>query len=250
VNQTEFINKLIELMYVFTPEGRKRIFSDLKRVNTQILCSGSNGNKPCKGVSAFGVPNVKLIQSRLSESDSSGNFIDIDVNWKMTSGVKFSIFETQKAVRVVLYYLYDLYQNDEYKPFVMVFLKELSGNNFSLIRLLSQPKYKSKNPGNKLVGKQTLNNNIKNKGYVLEHTIPLKVLITKISLMFNENTLDVELDYVMMKLFAVWLNTDDDILLKKSGLNSKMPPNWTWDDDPLERYWYAGINKDSLEIIS
>ena len=68
--------------------------------------------------------------------------------------------------------------------------------------------------------------------------------------MFDENTLDAELDYVMMKLFSVYLNTDDDYLLKKSNLNSKMPPTWSWKDDPLERYWYAGIKKDSLEMIN
>ncbi len=248
--QSEFIKKLIELMYIFSPEGRKRIFSDLKRVNSQILCSGGDGNKLCKGVSDFGVPNVKYIERRISEIDSDVDFIDIEINWKLTSGVNFNIFETQKAVRVVLFYLNDLYKKDENKSFVMVFLKELSGNNFSIIRLLSQPKYKSKNPGDKLVGKQTLNNNIKNKGYVLEHTIPIKVLINKISLMLKENTLEKELDYVIMKLFAVYLNTDDDYLLKKSNLNSKMPPTWSWNDDPLERYWHAGINKDSLVIIS
>jgi len=53
----------------------------------------------------------------------------------------------------------------------------------------------------------------------------------------------------MSKLFSVWLNTDDDILLKKSGLNSKMPTNWTWENDPLERYWKAGIDKNSIEEL-
>ena len=250
MNQSEFIDKLTELMCVFSPLGRKRIFSDLKRVNSQILCSGLNGNKPGKGISAFGVPNVNLIESRINERESGFDFIDVDVNWKITSGVNFKLFETQKAVRVVLYYLNDLYKKKEYKPFVIVFLKELAGNNFSLIRLLSQPKFISKSPGSKLVGKQTINGNIKNKGYVLEHTIPLKVFITKIIEMFDENTLDAELDYVMIKLFAVYLNTDDDYLLKKSNLNSKMPPTWSWKDDPLERYWYAGIKKDSLEMIN
>jgi len=56
--------------------------------------------------------------------------------------------------------------------FVETLLKELKGNNLSLLRLESQPKYKSKIPGSRLVGKQTQSSRNKNLGFVLEHTIP------------------------------------------------------------------------------
>ena len=51
---------------------------------------------------------------------------------------------------------------------------------------------------------------------------------------------------MLLLLHLVKLNTDDDLKLKQSGLNSKMPTNWTWNDVPLERYLFTKIDKNSL----
>lgn len=249
MDQSEFMNYLVDFMHVFSPKGRKRIYSDLTKVDNQILCFGNAEGRKMKGVSAFGKPNRDLIEMRILEKYSNKEYIDKDIYWEYTSGIRFNLETTKNAFKVIIKYLSFLKKNGGYDEFIGLFLRELKGNNYSLMRLLSQPKYKSKIPGSRLVGKQTASSNINNKGYVLEHTIPAEYLKVKLLEILESDSLEKELDNVMSKLFSVWLNTDDDIMLKRSGLNSKMPVNWTWNDDPLERYWSAGIDKDSLDLI-
>lgn len=249
MTQAEFIDTLVDSLHVFSPEGRKRIYKDLTHANTQLLCKGQLNGQPSKGVSAFGKPNRILIEKRISEKYINFTFIDNGIKWELTSGVKFELSETRKSVKLIVSYLSELSKSNNYKAFIITLLKQLKGNNLSLIRLLSQPKYKSKTPGSRLVGKQTQSSRNKNLGFVLEHTIPADFFSNKLLEIIDFNSVEIELELVMSKLFSVWLNTDDDILLKKSGLNSKMPPNWTWENDPLERYWLAGIKKDSLEKL-
>jgi hypothetical protein len=247
MTQANFINTLVETLHVFSPNGRKRIYKDLTHVETQILCTGQLNGQTSMGVTAFGKPNRNLIEKLIREKYTNFTYIDNGINWKLTSGVNFELIETRKSIKLITGYLSNLYRSAKYRQFVKIFLKELKGNNFSMIKLLSQPKYKSKTPGSRLVGKQTQKSKNKNLGFVLEHTIPAHFLEKKLFQIIESNTVETELDLVLSKLFSVWLNTDDDILLKKSGLNSKMPPNWTWADDPLERYWLSGIDKNSLE---
>lgn len=246
MTQAEFIDMLVDTLHVFSPKGRKRIYKDLTHVNTQMLCKGLLNGQSSKGVTAFGKPNRILIEKRISEKYTNSTYIDNGIKWELTSGVKFKLDETKKSVKLIISYLSDLSSSNKYKQFVEILLNELKGNNFSMIKLLSQPKYKSKIPGTRLVGKQTKNSRNKNLGFVLEHTVPANFLEKKLLEIIDSNAVETELDLVMSKLFSVWLNTDDDILLKKSGLNSKMPHNWTWENDPLERYWFAKIDKNSL----
>jgi hypothetical protein len=249
IDQSDFMNFLVDVMHVFSPKGRKRIYSDLTKVGNQILCLGNTNGRKMKGVTAFGKPNRDLIEKRIREKYSNTEYIDKDINWEYTSGIRFNLETTKNAIKVIINYLSFLKNNEGYDEFIDLFLRELKGNNYSLMRLLSQPKYKSKIPGSRLVGKQTATSSVKNKGYVLEHTIPAEYLKVKLLEIIESDSVDNELDIVMSKLFSVWLNTDDDIKLKRSGLNSKMPENWTWEDNPLERYWSAGIDKDSLNLI-
>lgn len=248
-DQSVFIDDLIDVLHVFSPTGRKRIYSDLTKVDSQILCKGLLNGKSAKGVTLFGKPNCNLIEKQILERYSSTVFIDVDINWKFTRGKKFNLNITKKAVSVIINYLSLLKKNGKYDEFIDLFLTQLKGNNFSLIRLLSQPKYKSKEPGNRLVGKQTTTSNTTNKGFVLEHTIPAAYLKAKLLKIIDSNSVDKELDNVMSKLFTVWLNTDDDLKLKTFGLNSKMPDGWNWEDDPLQRYWKADIEKNSIVAL-
>jgi hypothetical protein len=250
--QTEFIDSLIDTLYVFSPKGRDRIYKDLTKVNTQILCKVDIDGKLSKGVTAFGNPNRMLIEKQIIKKYPNSDFIDTDVKWELTYGVKFNLEESRKAAKVLITYLCKLYnlENSEYKLFIEMFLIQLRGNNSSLLSKLYPLKFKSKIPGSRLVGKQTSISNSTDFGFAEEHVIPVKFYFSKILSLIKSNSVKNEMDKIFSKLFLVKLNTDEDMKLKQSGLNSKMPPNWTWDDDPLERYWYAGINKDSLEIIS
>ena len=249
ISQDEFIDTLVDTLHVFSPEGRDRILKDLTRVESQLLCKGQLNGLTSKGVTAFGKPNRILIERRIKEKYTNSFFIDNDIKWKLTAGVNFDLEETRKAFKNIIKLLSFLYRANNNKLFIEALLNELKGNNSSLFRLLSQPKYKSKTPGSRLVGKQTNSSSNKNIGFVLEHTIPAKYFYVKLLEIIDSNSVESELDKVMPKLFSVWLNTDDDILLKKSGLNSQMPLNWTWDNNPLERYWSAGIEKDSLNKL-
>lgn len=250
LNQSKFIDDLVDVLHVFSPEGRNRIYSDLTKVNTQLLCLGILNGQVVKGVRLYGKYNRNLIEKRIIEKNTSSTFIDNEINWENTSGKRFDLIETQKAVIVIINYISILKKKGNLNEFANLFIKELKGNNTSLIRLLSQPKYISRNPGRRLVGKQTEKSKTNKLGYVLEHTIPVEFLKIKLLQIIDSNSVEIELEKVMSKLFAVWLNTDDDIKLKDFGLNSKMPINWTWEDDPLERYWSAGISKDSLVTLN
>lgn len=248
ITQAEFIDALVNTLYVFSPEGRKRIYNDLTQVNSQLLCKGQLNGQLIKGVTAFGKPNRVLIENQIKKKYNNTNFIDNDIKWELTSGVKFNIDETRKAVKILLIYLCKFHNNDHFENMIFIekFLFELRGNKNSLFSMLSPLKYKSKIAGSKLVGKQTPSSNINDLGYVDEHVIPVKFYISKFLSLIKSKSVESEIDTVMTKLFVVKLNTDDDIKLKKSGLNIKMPPNWTWEDDPLERYWFAKIDKNSL----
>ncbi len=251
ISQTNFIYSLIDTLYVFSPEGRDRIYKDLTKVKTQILCKGNLNGKPSEGVSIFGCPNRTMIEKQIIEKYTQSDFIDNEIKWELTYGVKFNLEESRKAAKVLITYLSKLYnlENSEYKLFIETFLSQLRGNNSSLLSKLYPLKFISKIPGCRLVGKQTSISNSKDFGFAEEHVIPVKFYFSKILSLIKTNSVENEIDKIFSKLFLVKLNTDDDMKLKQSGLNSKMPPNWSWDDDPLERYWFAGIDKDSLHNI-
>lgn len=246
--QTEFIDSLIDTLYVFSPKGRDRIYKDLTKLANQILCKEDINGEILNGITAFGNPNRILIEKMITKKYPNSDFIDNDVKWELTHGVKFNLEESRKAANLIITYLSKLYnlENSQYKLFIEIFLNQLRGNNSSLLSKLYPLKYKSKMPGSRLVGKQTSIDNSTDFGFVEEHVIPVKFYFSKILSLIKTNTVENEIDKIFSKLFLVKLNTDDDLKLKRSGLNSKMPPNWTWDDDPLERYWFAKIDKNSL----
>ena len=222
----------------FNLDGRKRILKDLKRTQSQILCTSNN----LKSVSKVGAPLVKKILSKIELNQC---YRDNDINWSKTQGVNFDIVENRKAVKLIFLKLEEIYHTKGEK-LPKLFLSQLCTQNDTLIRKLSVLKYRSKKPGFKLVGKQTLNNKHKNFGFVYEHTIPLKYFIVEVIKLFNLKQTDVQIDFIFSKLISVELNTDDNQLVSQKGLKDTMPNGWTWENDPLERYWISGIKRDSL----
>jgi hypothetical protein len=238
LEKNNFVEFIYEFLLDFSPDGRKRILKDLKRTKSQILCSSGN----LKSVSKVGAPLVKEILSKLELNES---YRDIGINWSKTEGVNFDIVENRKAVKLIFLKLEEIYHTKG-EELPKLFLSQLSTQNNTLIRKLSVLKYKSKKPGCKLVGKQTLNNKHKNFGYVYEHTIPIKYFIVEVIKLFNLNQINVQMDFIFSKLISVELNTDDDQLVVLKGLKFTMPNRWSWENDPLERYWISGIERDSL----
>jgi hypothetical protein len=241
INRELFISFLQEILCDFSPAGRERILNDLKRTKNQILCSSGK----IKSISKIGSPSVNKILTKLQ---SSKNYEDQDINWTKTEGVKFDLIETRKAAKFLCLQLEKVNFNNKEK-FVECLLKELSRQNDTLLRKLAVLKYKSKSPGGKLVGKQTKLSKNNNLGFVYEHTIPMKYLIKEVVDIVVANKTNEKIDFIFSKLISVELNTDHDDLILKSGLRSKMPSNWQWDHDPLDRYWASGIPKESLRLL-
>ena len=77
----------------------------------------------------------------------------------------------------------------------------------------------------------------------------MKFLIKEIIDIIVSNKTKEKIDFIFSKLISVELNTDHDDIILKSGLKSKMPSNWKWDHDPLDRYWASGIPKESLRLL-
>lgn len=242
LDKERFIEFVIEFLLNFSPKGRVRILKDLKRTKSQILCFSEKLNS----VSKIGTPIVKQILDRIEMHRS---YKDVGINWDKTEGVKFDIIENRKAVKLIFLKLEEVYDQKGEK-LVKLFLSQLCKQNDTLIRKLSVLKYRSKSPGTRLVGKQTINNKHKNIGYVYEHTIPVKYFINEVISMIEAKKINENVDNIFNKLISVELNTDDDQLVVENGLKDKMPMKWTWDKDPLERYWISGIKRDSLEILS
>jgi hypothetical protein len=238
IKKNNFIEFICEFLVDFSLEGRKRILKDLKRTQSQILCTSNN----LKSVSKVGAPLVKKILSKIELNQFCR---DNDINWSKTEGVNFDIVENRKAVKLIFLKLEEIYHTKG-EELPKLFLSQLCTQNDTLIRKLSVLKYKSKKPGSKLVGKQTLKNKHKNFGYVYEHTIPIKYFIVEAIRLFNSKQMNVQIDFIFSKLISVELNTDDDQLVVLKGLKFTMPNGWTWENDPLERYWISGIKRDSL----
>jgi hypothetical protein len=238
IEKNNFIEFINEFLLDISPNGRERILKDLKRTKSQILCTSGN----LQSVSKIGTPLVKKILSKIQLNQS---YTDIDINWAKTEGVNFDIVENRKAVKLIFLKLEEIYHTKGEK-FPKLFLSQLCRQNNTLIRKLTVLKYKSKKPGRRLVGKQTLNNKHKNFGFVYEHTIPLKYFINEVIKLFHLKQTNQQIDFIFSKLISVQLNTDDDQLIVLRGLKDRMPNGWTWENDPLERYWTSGIKRDTL----
>ena len=237
-----FIEFVSDFLLDFTPKGRIRILKDLKRTKSQILCT----SEKLSSVSKIGTPIVKQILERIKMHQ---NYRDVGIKWDKTEGVKFDIIENRKAVKIIFLKLEEVYVQKGEK-LVKLFLSQLCKQNDTLIRKLSILKYRSKSPGTRLVGKQTINNKNKNIGYVYEHTIPVKYFINEVISMLEAKKINENIDNVFNKLISVELNTDDDQMVVEKGLKDTMPNGWNWDKNPLDRYWISGIKRDSLEILS
>ena len=237
----KFIEFIIGFLLDISPKGRARILKDLKRTKSQILCSSEKLNS----VSKIGSPLVRQILDRIEWNQ---NYRDVGIEWDKTEGVKFDIIENRKAVKLIFLKLEEIYSQKN-EELVKLFLSQLCKQNNTLIRKLSNLKYRSKNPGTRLVGKQTINNKHKNNGYIYEHTIPVKYFIKEMICILETKNMNMKIDNIFNKLISVELNTDDDQLIISRGLKDTMPKGWNWDKDPLERYWISGINKESIEIL-
>jgi hypothetical protein len=242
IDKVQFIEFIIDFLLDFSPKGRVRILKDLKRIKSQILCT----SEKLSSVSKIGSPLVKHILNKIGESE---NYIDIGIEWNRTEGVKFDINEDRKAVKLIFLKLEEIY-SQKGEEMIKLFLSQLCPQNDTLIRKLSVLKYRSKSPGTRLVGKQTVNNNNKNIGFVYEHTIPIKYFILEVISLLKTKKINEKIDNIFNKLISVELNTDDDQLVVAKGLKEKMPNDWNWDKDPLERYWISGVKINSLNKIS
>jgi hypothetical protein len=190
-----------------------------------------------------------LVKQILDKIGVSENYIDIGIEWNRTEGVKFDINEDRKAVKLIFLKLEEMY-SQKGEEMIKLFLSQLCTQNNTLIRKLSVLKYRSKSPGARLVGKQTVNNKNKNIGFVYEHTIPVKYFIIEVISLLKTKKMNEKIDNIFNKLISVELNTDDDQLVVIKGLKEKMPKDWNWNKDPLERYWISGIKRNSLNKIS
>lgn len=81
------------------------------------------------------------------------------------------------------------------------------------------------------------------KGLIHEHTIPRRVLIDHISsgVFKSEGELS---DFLFKNCMAVVVTAEEDELLRKAGLNSRMPDGWSFNsDDKFARYNKAGLSQ-------
>jgi hypothetical protein len=248
MNNTDYFNYLISFLSDFSLDGQDVILNDLKRVETQLLCI--DGNR--KGIKLVAVPRVESIKTKIVNNNinkKDKKFLDSEIEWGRIKDNPENINHIQNAAKLIVTTLKRDYveKKDTINPIIL--LNELKkSNNFSIFRKLSVVKYESVSPGITLVGKQ-YNHNPKNPGYVIEHIIPNNFFFKELELIVkDESPLDF-FDKMCLKLFAVNLNSDDDLKLKQSGLNKKMPNNWTWDDCPFERYNTAGIDLKSIKKI-
>lgn len=241
IDRNEYINFLKDFLKDFSPSGRKRILDDLKKTNSLILCK-KDGRK---SVDEIGNPTINKI---LKDLENYTKYDDNEINWEKTNGIKYEILEGRKAIKFILIKI-EKYSNIKYDiKFKHTFFSELGAQKESMLKKLSILKYKSKTPGSRLVSKQ--NNHItKQRGLIAEHVIPIKYQIKEFLKLIDSNKLEEEIDLIFSKLIMVKLNTDDEEKINRMGFKSTMPPNWTWNDDPLERYWQSGIDPNSLEEI-
>jgi len=241
IDRNDYINFLKDFLQSFSPLGRNRILKDLKKTKSQILCKKEGIN--C--IKEIGSPTVVQILKDLEIFDQ---YEDQNIDWQKTEGVNYKVLEGRKAVKYILIKL-EKYSNDKYDiKFRHKLFSEIGLQKESMLNKLSILKYKSKTPGSRLVSKQ--NNHItKQTGLTDEHVIPIKYQRKEFLKLIDSNKLEEEIDLIFSKLIMVKLNTDDDEKINQMGFKSTMPPNWTWNDDPLERYWQSGIDPNSLEEI-
>jgi len=241
IDRNDYIDFLKDFLQSFSPSGRVRILNDLKKTKSQILCK-KDGRK---SIGEIGNPTVNQILKDLENYNTND---ENEIDWEKTKGIKYEIIEGRKAIKYILIKLVK-YSNIKYGiKFKHKFLSELGSQQEAMLNKLSILKYKSKTPGSRLVSKQ--NNHItKQTGLTDEHVIPIKYQRKEFLKLIDSNKIDEKIDMIFSKLIIVKLNTDDDEKINRMGFKSTMPPNWSWNDDPLERYWQSGIDPNSLEEI-
>ncbi|MEQ9695087.1 hypothetical protein [Shimia sp. SDUM112013] len=77
----------------------------------------------------------------------------------------------------------------------------------------------------------------------VEHAVPIAVLFDA----FWAANSDPKLQEVIDAYFVAVVTKSEDERLRKSGLASKMPPNWSWGDDTFARWAIAGISVSTAE---
>ncbi|REH36100.1 hypothetical protein DFR26_2144 [Paraperlucidibaca baekdonensis] len=80
------------------------------------------------------------------------------------------------------------------------------------------------------------------KNLIHEHTIPRKVLIEELMSLEAIDQISIH-EFLSKFCFATVVTKEEDDLLRKAGLNSKMPTDWSFgDDDVMARYKEANLS--------
>ena len=89
----------------------------------------------------------------------------------------------------------------------------------------------------------------KKNGFTYEHPIPSNVISSE--LLKNRNDIDMISKILKWSDYIVVLTTQENLSLRNSGLERKMPADWTFfKNDPFERYKKAGLFQEDFSEIN
>ncbi len=89
----------------------------------------------------------------------------------------------------------------------------------------------------------------KKNGFTFEHPVPSNVTSSELVKFSND-------EYMIPKIlkwsdYVVVLTSEENLILRKTGLERKMPENWSFfKNDPFERYKHSGLIQEPFQEIN
>lgn len=118
MDKSIFISRLIDVLHIISPDGRERIYQDICAKDSDVY---------------LGQADITFIENQICEKYTNSYFIDLGINWRITTKENLIESELQRASNMWINYLSFLSKYEKHASFVRTLTQILSSNKSLLI---------------------------------------------------------------------------------------------------------------------
>jgi hypothetical protein len=119
MDKANFISRLINVLHIISPSGRERIYQDICTKESDVHLE---------------LIDIRIIENQICEKFTNSYFIDLGINWSVTTIDNLNERELQRASNVLINYISFLAKDEKHVSFVRIFIQILTSNKSLLLR--------------------------------------------------------------------------------------------------------------------
>jgi hypothetical protein len=226
ITRDEFTEHIINMLEGQSPKLTNFLLKQLTQQsggslgnNAHLLCHDEKSTTRC--------PNWPKYRESIGKSIINGLSNDSKFSGKKDKE------NLKKVILIISKVASEYYQKSKSDSFIETLFQQLDKNQNGILRSLSTLEYKQDN----IQGKSKK-----------EHLIPSNLFRKELIDMVKSGDFS-NFDTYANQMVQVILSDEDDMKLKKSGYNMKMPDGWKWGDDPWVRYSLSGIDLNTIKKL-